>query len=123
MVRTRRGAGTLGCLFSLFVVAALGYFGLHIGQAYLRAERFEDHMRGEIRFGGQRSTVEIRERLIVVADSLGLPEEAHEINVARTGGTLSIWSDYTELIELPFHGQRLPFHPHAEGRIDASTGK
>ena len=60
---------------------------------------------------------------VLVADSLGLPEEAHDINVARAGSTLSIWSDYTELIELPFHGQRLPFHPHAEGHFDTAPSQ
>ena len=113
----RYGKGALGCLFSVFVAAALGYFGLHIGEAYLRSMRFQDAMKGEIKFGADHSDAEIKERLITIADSLDLPDDAHEIGIARSGQNLSIWSDYTELLELPFHGQRIPFHPHAEGRV------
>lgn len=119
--RPRHGKGTLGCLFSIFVVAALGYFAFHIGEAYLRSVRFQDAMRGEVKFGADRSTAEIKERLRTAADSLGLPEEAGEVGIARTGQNLSIWSDYSELIELPFHGQRIPFHPHAEGKVGSAN--
>ena len=32
LLRNRRGAGTLGCLFSLLIFAAMLFYGYHIGR-------------------------------------------------------------------------------------------
>lgn len=121
MVTSRRGAGTLGCLFSILVLVALGYFGSQVGEALLRYYRFEDAMRGQLKVASQRTNAEIKATLRLVADSLGIPEDGQDIGVARAGSHLAIWSDYSEPIESPFHVQRIPFHPHAEGRIPVDT--
>jgi hypothetical protein len=120
-VVNRRGAGTLGCLFSIFVVVALGYFATQIGEAVVRRYRFEHAMRGQVLRAAELSNADIRNNLRATADSLGIPSEGLDIGVARSGGHIAIWSDYEELIELPYHVQGMSFHPHAEGPIPADT--
>lgn len=116
MVNNRRGAGTLGCLFSIFIVVALGYFVTHFGEAFLRSYRFQDAMSGELRQAGRKGNDEIRARLQLVADSLGIPEEGRAVTIARAGPNVAIWSEYSEPIELPFGVKNIRFTPHALGR-------
>lgn len=121
MVSARRGGSTLGCLFSIFVVVALGYFIAQFGEAFLRAYRYEDAMKNQVRLAGSKTNPEIKTALRAVADSLGVPEEGQEVGVARTSKHIAIWADYYEHIELPFNLQPIPFHPHAEGSISADS--
>jgi hypothetical protein len=114
-VKQRRGASALGCLFSLFIVAAIGYFGVNIGRVYWRFYQYQDDMRQEARFGGQRTNDQILVHLKASADSLGLPEGAAKITIRRTEKSIAIESDYYENIEVPMYVREVHFHPHAEG--------
>ena len=42
---TRRGGSSLGCLLSLLIFVAALYYGVHIGEVYLRYYRLLDAMR------------------------------------------------------------------------------
>ena len=42
---SRRGGTTLGCVVSLVLFLAALYYGVHIGQVYLRFYRLQDAMR------------------------------------------------------------------------------
>ena len=52
LLRNRRGAGTLGCLFSLLIFAAILYYGYHVGQVYWKFYQLQDAMAGTA-VGGQ----------------------------------------------------------------------
>ena len=43
--RSRRGGSTLGCVFSLVLFLAALYYGVHIGQVYVRFYRLQDALR------------------------------------------------------------------------------
>ena len=45
MVKRRRGASTFGCLFSILLVLAAGYFGLKVGQVYWNSYKYQDTMK------------------------------------------------------------------------------
>jgi hypothetical protein len=115
LVTHRRGTSLLGCLFSLFIVAAIAYFGVNIGRVYWRFYQYQDDMRQEARFSSQRTNDQILAALKASADSLGLPEGATKISIRRTDKSISIESDYYENIELPMYVREVHFHPHAEG--------
>jgi hypothetical protein len=117
LVRSRRGAGSIGCLFSLLIVAAVIYLGVNLGGAYWRAYQFEDDMRQELRFASHSPNDVILTRLRAAADTLGLPDEAGKIAIRRTQTKISIESFYDEHIELPMLARDLHFHPHAEGPL------
>lgn len=114
MVSSRRGASTLGCLFSVLVLIAAGYFGLKIGNVYWRAADFESTMKAQAENAETTTNEQILKRLIAKADSLGLPEEAQDITVDRQGRHISISADYVEMVELPLHVRSFHFTPKAE---------
>ena len=113
MVRSRRGSGKLGCLFSLLVVVAVAYFAVNIGEVYWRYYRFQDAMEQEARFATSRTDDAIRRRLATFADSLGLPEQATHIRVERRRDGIQISADYSERVELPLFVREFRFTPTA----------
>ncbi len=115
MVRARAGRGTLGCLFSIFLVLAIGYFGISIGRPFWNYYQYRDRMQQEARFAGKRSDMTIQRRLRDFADSLHLPENANKVKVRRRTGTIEIWAEYYELITLPGIVKEFYFEPRAVG--------
>ena len=114
-LRTRRGSSTLGCLFSIFLVIAVVYFGLNAGRPFWHNYKFQDRMAQEARFAGKRSDLTIRRRLGEFADSLGLPESARRVKVRRRAGTIEIWAEYYVNIEFPGFVREHFFQPRAVG--------
>ncbi len=114
-LHARPGKGTIGCLFSIFIVIALGYFGLNTGRHFWLNYQYEDRMKQEARFAAKRSDQTIQRRLSSYADSLGLPETAQRARVRRRAGTIEIWADYYVIIEFPGIVREVHFEPRAVG--------
>jgi hypothetical protein len=114
VIRARCGRTTLGCLFTLLIIVTIGYFAANVGRVYLRYYRFQDAMAQEARFAARNSNDVIVERLRAMADSLGLPDGAHKIHIRRARNTISIWSSYIELVELPGVTREFDFTAHVE---------
>ena len=114
MVIRRRGASTLGCLFSLLVVVALIYFGVNVGSPYLRYYQFRDAMQQEARFADRKTDAQILTTLRLKADSLALPAKAHTINVRRSPSRIVIWTEYAETVDFPFITRDIAFRPVVE---------
>jgi hypothetical protein len=110
----RRGASKLGCLVSLLVVVAIGYFGINVGETYYRFYRFQDAMHQEARFAAHNTDDVIKRRLAAFADSIGLPESARRVNVRRRDRHISIWCEYYDHIELPLYVREVYFNPSIE---------
>lgn len=111
MVITRRGASKLGCLVTLLLGATIAYFGVNVGEVYLRYYRFRDAMTQEARFARQNNDDAIRTHLRALADSLDLPDEAGAVKVRRTGTRITISSEYHETVEFPMYVRTLRFTP------------
>lgn len=114
----RRGASTIGCLLPLLILAVGMYFAIDFGEAYFRAYQFKDAMGQEARFATTRTDDQITSHLSALADSLELPRGAELITILRSPSTISISSDYDEVIKLPLKKERvLHFHPMAESSL------
>ncbi|MFL5578078.1 MAG: hypothetical protein ACJ79S_19155 [Gemmatimonadaceae bacterium] len=113
----RRGRSSLGCLFVLLLFTAAGYFAVNVGEVYLRYYRFRDGMQQQVRFARMRSDAQIRRDLAALADSIGLPADAGAVNVRRTADSITVWSDYTERMELPLVARDFGFSPLAAGPL------
>lgn len=113
----RGGRSSLGCLFVLLLIAAALYFGVNIGEAYWRFYEYQDSMRQEVRFAKQIPDDRIKLHLAALADSLGLPEEATDVNVTRTDDSISVSAEYSEQVELPLFVRQIRFKPHAQGPL------
>ena len=113
--RRRDGRSSLGCLFVLLLFAAAIYFGFPVGEVYYRRYRFEDAMRQQARFAGLVTDAVIRRRLNATADTLGIPEAAENLRIARGANRITIESYYREHVELPFYARDFRFTPRAVG--------
>jgi hypothetical protein len=112
---SRRGKGNLGCLISLlFFVAAL-YYGVNIGQVYLRYYRLLDGMRAQARLAPGVTDDVIHRRLMGQADSL-LPGGAPSFKITRGGhpNRITIQTEYSEDVDLPLFKHTFVLHPQAE---------
>ena len=114
MVTTRSGRSMLGCLFSLLLLVPAVYFGFNIGEPYWRYYQFRDAMAHNANFAGQLSDAEILIRLRLKADSLGLPPGAHRLRLARAQRSITIATEYEEVVELPGFTRTLTFRPRVE---------
>jgi hypothetical protein len=114
-VVARKGASTLGCLIPLLILAVIIYFAIDFGTAYFRYYQFKDAMRQEARFSYERTDEQITKHLVALADTLELPVGANLITILRSPSSVSISSDYDEVITLPFKQERvLHFHPSGD---------
>ena len=111
----RSGAITLGCLVTLLVIAALLYFGIPAGESYKKYLEYKDAMAQEVRFHARDPDVKIKAHLAVVADSLGLPQDAGKVTITRKNGRLTIASEYEQPFQLPGTVKYVILRPSAAG--------
>ena len=109
----RRGAGKFGCLVWLLVVAGILYFGIPVGETYMRYQEYRDAMRQEVRFRANLSNDKIKAHLRLVADSLGLPEEAGDVDVTREGNRITVEAEYQEPVNLVGIRKKITYRPRA----------
>lgn len=112
---SRRGAGGLGCLFSLVLFAAALYYGVNIGQVYLRYYQILDGMRTQARLAPSLHDDVIYRRLQGQADSL-FPGSPPQFKITRTGQPrrIIIESEYTDQVDLPLFKHKFVLRPRAE---------
>ena len=114
----RRGESRIGCLLPLLILAVAAYFAVDFGEAYFRFYQFKDAMGQEARFSTDKTDAQITTRLSALADSLQLPPGAELITIERTTATITISSDYDEVIKLPLKKERvIHFHPLVVSRL------
>ena len=113
MVTRRVGATKVGCLINVLIFAAVLYFGIPAGETYFRYLEYKDAMKQTLRFRSQLPNDKIRAQLKMMADSLGLPEEAGDVDVHRDGNTITVEAAYDEVVQLPFFKKTLHFEPRA----------
>lgn len=114
----RAGKGSMGCMTTLALFGAVVYFGLPVGQVYVRQYQFADEMRNSTILAPNLTDAVIRRRLIDKADELGLPPEAvKNLKIRRTGGTdrhITIDSEYEETVHFLSYSYTFHFTPHAD---------
>jgi hypothetical protein len=111
-VVNRRGESRIGCLLPILLLALAAYFAVDFGEAYFRFYEFKDAMGQEARFSSDKTDAQITARLSALADTLQLPPGAELITIQRTPATITISSDYDEVIPLPLKKERvIHFHP------------
>jgi len=112
--RPRAGRSSLGCLFTLLILAALGYFAVNVGDVYLRYYRFHDSMEQNAHFATHFDDDAIRRNLKLAADTLNLPVGAQSIQIRRLDHQIIISADYYERVELPLYVRDIHFQPRVE---------
>ena len=114
MVGRRSGRTNFGCLLSLLLAVTAIYFGVNVGEPYLRYYRYLDGMKQEARFSARFTDDDIQRHLSALADSLGLPEAAGRVRVRRASNRISLSTSYYERVEMPLIVRDILFTPQAD---------
>jgi hypothetical protein len=106
----------MGCLFSLVLFAAALYYGVHIGEVYLRYYRLLDAMRFQAQIAPTiPDNGVINRRLTAAADSiLG---KTPRFRIERNARRITIQTEYSERVELPFFKHTFLLRPRAEAQL------
>jgi hypothetical protein len=118
LLRNRRGAGTLGCLFSLLIFAAMLYYGYHVGQVYWKFYQLQDAMKSQARLAPSLADDVIRRRLNESADDI-YPDVKFKFNITRGGRPrkIIIVTEYADSVDLPLLKHTFPLTARAEEGI------
>lgn len=115
--RSRRGASSSGCLFSLLLFVAALYYGVNIGEVYFRYYRLLDEMQTEAHLAAGLDDGTIRRRVQAAIEEIGIPDSAgdRQLQVRRTESPreIVIETRYSEVVTLPFFNHSFSFHPRA----------
>jgi hypothetical protein len=115
-VRSRRGSSTSGCLISLILFVAAVYYGIHLGQPWMRYYELLDEMRVSARLAPTLSDAVIRRRLEQKVDELALPADAKKFEITRSGKPrkIVITTTYSETVTVPLLTHTFYFTPMTE---------
>jgi hypothetical protein len=113
--RSRLGAGGLGCLVTLILFVGALYYGVNIGQVYLRYYQLLDGMRTQARLAPSLQDDVIYRRLAAQADSL-LHGNVPRFKITRTADPkrIIIETEYTDRVDLPLFKHTFVLRPRAE---------
>ncbi len=111
-----RGASTIGCLFSLALFVGALYYGLNIGQVYLRYYQVLDGMRTQARMAPNLQDDVIYRRLNGQADSLFAGAAKPQFKITRGGEPrrIIIETTYKDQVDLPLFKHTFVLRPRAE---------
>lgn len=112
----RRGASTLGCLLSLLVLVAVLYYGVNIGEVYIRYYRILDEMQSQARLAAALDNGTMQRRIGAAIQDIGLPDAAAsnlEITRSASPREITIETDYSETVNLPLFLHTFHLHPKA----------
>ena len=111
----RRGASGLGCILSLLLFGAAVYYGINIGQVYLRYYQLVDNMRSQARLAPSLQDDVIYRRLGAQADSI-LPGRHPTFRITRGGhpNRIVIETEYRDHVDLPLFKHTFVMRPRAE---------
>jgi hypothetical protein len=115
--RDRRGSSLAGCLFSLALFVAALYYGIHIGEVYLRYYRLQDAMRFQASTAPALRDDVIGRRLAWKADSILGQSPAFRISRGGSPLRITIQTEYEERVELPFFHHTFVLRPRAEAPL------
>jgi hypothetical protein len=113
----RRGSSSLGCLVSLALFVAAVYYGIHIGEVYLRYYRLMDVMRFQASLAPSLRDDILGRRLAATADSILGQSPAFRISRGGRPYRITIQTEYKERVELPFFHHTFVLRPRAEAPL------
>jgi hypothetical protein len=112
-----RGAGRLGCLGRLLLLAAAVYAASRFAGPYVQYLRFKEAMAEQAHAGGRTPDPEIRAFLAASAERLGLPPAARRVRIERGRDAIRISAEWSREVVLPMYRDTLHFQPSAEAKF------
>ena len=110
MIRNQRGAGAIGCLFMVVILAAGLYAGYQFGLPRLRHSSFEERITESLAGNPQRLTAaEVQKQIIQIAADFDIELTPAQVRVDTSQGRLKIDVKYEKVIDLKFWQTTVPF--------------
>jgi len=115
----QRGKSGMGCLASLVLLAALGYYGVSFGRVYWRYFEMTDRMKKAARSSYTHSDEQLISQLRLDAREIGIPGAAKRLQIRRmrSPSVIIISTVYSERIDLPLVHRTIELSPRIEFRI------
>jgi hypothetical protein len=110
---------TLKALIAIAVVVSAVYVGYLVAPVYWNYYQFQDSIEEEARIQSYtgKSENDMRDTVWKKARQLDLPLTSEDdIKVQRAGSTVSISTEYTVHIDVPFHPFDLKFQPTTQNK-------
>jgi len=94
-----RGAGNIGCLLWLVVIAAVGHVLWKVVPVKIRTSTFYDAMQEQASFGSIKSTQAIEYEVLRRAEQLKIPVTKENLKVVRLRESVTVEAHYEIPIE------------------------
>ncbi len=114
--RSRHGGSTLGCLVSLICFLGALYYGVHIGQVYVRYYRLVDAMRFQAQLAPTISDNAVIDRRLTAASDSILGHRLR-FRIDRRPRRITIQTEYSDRVDLPFFTHTFLLRPRAEAPL------
>jgi hypothetical protein len=116
-LRSSRGEGNAGCLFTLVLVAVAGYIGYTFVMPYYHYNAFESRIAEMVPYYRNHEPDYIRDGVMETAKEydLALKPEQVRVQVLKRQNRIIIDVEYQHQVELPFYTHTLTFKPHLTG--------
>ena len=117
--RGTRGGSTLGCLVSLLVFVAVLYYGINVGEVFLRYYQLLDEMKSNARLAPNLPDDVIQRRLQAKVEDVFGNDQHMKFRITRGGPTrtITIQTQYRDSVDLPFFKRTFELKPRAEEPI------
>ncbi len=115
MVAARRGeAGKarVGCLVVVLLMGGAVYLGRAVPKVYWRYYQMEDEVKSQASFAPGLSDDAIRQRLVAMADTLGIPLGPKQWYIKRGEGEIVIRGEYEDSVVVRALSWRHVLHFH-----------
>ena len=114
-IRSQRGAGSIGCLFMIAVIAAAIYAGAQFGIPRLRHSSFEDRITESLVSLRQlRTAEEVQRQIIQIAADFDIELTPAQVKVDTSGNRLRMDVAYDKLIDLKVWQKTVSFRMHRD---------
>ena len=110
----QRGAGSIGCLFLIVIVAAGMYAAFQFTLPRLRHSSFEERISESYVHLSQQSAADVQKQIIQIATDFDIELKPPQVKVDNTGHRLRIDVTYEKLIDLKFWQKTVPFRVHRD---------
>ena len=114
-VKNQRGAGTIGCLFMVALIASALYAGYQFGLPRLRHSSFDDRVTELFPTFVHRPAAEVQKEIIQIASDFDIALTPDQVKVEITPAKLTIDVAYEKRIDLKVWQTTLPFSIHRSG--------
>lgn len=117
--RGTRGGSTLGCLVSLLVFVAVLYYGINVGEVFLRYYQLLDEMKSNARLAPNLPDDVIQRRLQAKVEDVFGNDQHMKFRITRGGPsrTITIQTQYRDSVDLPLFKRTFELKPRAEEPI------